>query len=52
MITKIFGHLMGNTIDAYIDDMVIKSKKELDHLKDLAEVFEILKEHKLTLKHG
>ena len=36
-------------MDAYIDDLVVKSKKESDHLNDLIEVFEILKEHKLRL---
>ena len=49
MITKMFKPLMGKTIDAYIDDMVVKSKKDPDHLKDLSEVFAILKEHKLRL---
>ena len=43
MITKMFMHLMNKTMDAYIDDKVVKSKNELDHLKGLAEVFEILK---------
>ena len=36
-------------MDAYINDVVVKSKKEMDHLKDLAEVFTILKGHKLRL---
>ena len=36
-------------MDAYIDNMVVKIKKEPDHLKDVAEVFVILKEHKLRL---
>ena len=49
MITKMFEPLMGKTMDAYIDDMVVKSKKELDHLNDIAKVFKILKEHKLRL---
>ena len=49
MITKIFEPIMDKNMDAYIDDMVVKSKKELDHLKDLAKVFTILKEHKLRL---
>ena len=44
-----FGRLMRSTMDAYIDDMVAKSKEEQDHLKDLTEVFEILQEHKLRL---
>ncbi|GFZ11200.1 hypothetical protein Acr_22g0005980 [Actinidia rufa] len=38
-----------STMDTYLDDMVVKSKEELDQLKDLAKVFDILKEHKLRL---
>ena len=40
---------MGKIVDACIDDMVIKSKKELNHMKDLTEVSSILKEHRLRL---
>ena len=40
---------MDKTIDAYIDDMVVKRKKELDHVSDLTKVFAILKRHKLRL---
>ena len=38
MITKMFEPIMGKTMDAYIDDMVVKSKKNLDHVRDLTEV--------------
>ena len=44
-----FKPQMGKTMDAYIDDMVVKSKQESDHLKNLAEVFAILIKHKLRL---
>lgn len=37
------------TIEAYIDDTVIKGKKAEEHLLDLAKVFEILRHHKLRL---
>ncbi|GFY85297.1 hypothetical protein Acr_04g0000350 [Actinidia rufa] len=37
------------TMDAYIDDMVVKSKEESDHLRDLTEIFAILRQHKLRL---
>ncbi|XP_058208269.1 uncharacterized protein LOC131321289 [Rhododendron vialii] len=40
---------IGHTVEAYIDDLIVKSKKESNHLQDLAEVFEILKLHKLHL---
>ncbi|XP_028124264.1 uncharacterized protein LOC114321279 [Camellia sinensis] len=36
-------------METYIDDMVVKSKREADHLTDLAEMFAILKQHKLRL---
>ncbi|XP_057465711.1 uncharacterized protein LOC130755326 [Actinidia eriantha] len=49
MVTKMFHHVLGRTMDAYIDDMVVKSKEETDHLRDLAEIFAILQKHKLRL---
>jgi len=49
MITKIFEPLLGKTMEAYIDDMVVKSKDEKDHLRDLDEMFQILKKNKLRL---
>ena len=44
-----FELIMGKTMDAYINDMVVKGKKELDHVRDLTEVFAILKKHKRRL---
>ena len=49
MITKMFEPILGSSMDAYIDDMVVKSKEEADHIRDLTEVFDILKRHKLKL---
>ena len=36
-------------MEAYIDDMVIKSRQVEEHLVDLGEVFSVLKEDKLCL---
>ena len=44
MINKIFESIMGKTMDACIDNMVVKSKKELDNAKDLVEVFRYSKD--------
>ena len=49
MITKIFEPILGKTMNAYIDDMVVKSKREPDHVRNLTEVFTILRRHKLRL---
>ena len=45
MITKMFEQIMRKTMDAYINDIVVKSKKEPDHLKDHTKVFIILKKN-------
>lgn len=49
MVTKMFASLLGRTMEAYIDDMVVKSKEKSQHLADLVEMFATLKHHKLRL---
>ena len=36
-------------MEVYIDDMVVKSKQEAQHIDDLKEVFKVLRQHKLHL---
>jgi hypothetical protein len=36
---RVFGELIGRIIEAYVDDIVIKSKKIGDLVPDLTEVF-------------
>ena len=40
---------MGKNIEIYIDDMVVKSKVASEHVRDLGNIFEILRKHKLCL---
>ena len=35
LVTKIFRPLLGNTMEAYSDDMLVKSKERFDHTKHL-----------------
>ncbi|XP_038722022.1 uncharacterized protein LOC120014175 [Tripterygium wilfordii] len=49
MVTKLFGPLIGKTMEVYIDDMVVKSKFQQDHLMHLQEVFDVLKRNDLKL---
>ena len=42
LVTKILRSLLGNTMEAYIDDMLMKSKERFDHTKHLQEAFELL----------
>lgn len=45
MVTTIFKPLMGTVIEAYMDDMVVKSHHAKDHAKHLQQVFELLKKN-------
>ena len=45
--TKMFKSQMGKNIEVYIDDMVVKSKIASEHIGDLANIFKILRGHKL-----
>ena len=49
MVTKMFKDQIENTVEVYIDDMVAKSKKSEEHVPNLVEIFEILRQHKLLL---
>ena len=49
MMTRMFEPQMGKNIEIYIDNMVVKSKVESEHVNDLGNIFEILRKHKLRL---
>ena len=49
MMTKMFESQLGKNIELYIDNMVVKSKVESEHVNDLGNIFTILRKHKLRL---
>ena len=49
MMIRIFKPQLGKNIEFYIDDMVVTSKVESEHINDLEKVFEILRRPKLHL---
>ena len=49
LINNMFFKLMGDTVEAYIDNMVIKSKVAKNHIRDTSEVFEIFRQFKIKL---
>ena len=49
MMTRIFEQQMGKSIEVHIDDMVVKSKLVADHVRDLGDIFRILRKYKLRL---
>jgi len=49
MMTRMFEPQLGKNIEIYIDDIVVKSKLVSEHVRDLENIFEILRKHKLHL---
>ncbi|XP_074266017.1 uncharacterized protein LOC141588475 [Silene latifolia] len=46
---KIFDDMLHDIVECYVDDLVVKSKKRVDHVKDLRTVFERLRKCKLKM---
>ena len=49
LVDFIFRDLLGKTVEAYVDDIVVKSKSQADHPRDLAEVFGTLRRNEMWL---
>jgi hypothetical protein len=46
---RVFEELIGRIIEAYVDDIVVKSKKTDNVVPDLTEVFAKLRQHGVKL---
>jgi len=44
-----FRPQIGRNVEVYVDDMLVKSAKEMQHLDDLQETFDILRRYKMKL---
>lgn len=49
IVNKFFIDIIGNTIEAYIDDMLVKSKVGGNHQRDLERAFAIIRLHNVRL---
>ncbi|XP_019167690.1 PREDICTED: uncharacterized protein LOC109163402 [Ipomoea nil] len=49
MVAKLFKSVLGRNMEAYVDDMIVKSRKATSHAEDLSEVFSIMKKFNLRL---
>ena len=48
MMTRMFEPQLGKSIEVYIDDMVVKSKVVSEHMRDLGDIFEILRSSQIV----
>ena len=44
-----FKDQIGKTMEVYVDDMLVKSKRDVDHVAHLSEMFEILRKYRMKL---
>ena len=49
LVTKMFRSLLGSTMEVYIDDMLVKSKRRPDHVTHLQQAFDLLREYGMKL---
>ena len=49
LVNKIFKHLIGKTMEVYVDDMLVKSLDKEDQIKHHHDAFEVPRHHKMML---
>ena len=52
LMNKMFAQQMGRNVQVYMDDMLVKSRKEEDHLENLRETFDTLRSYNMKLNLG
>jgi len=49
LMDKVFSHLMGQCVEVYVDDMVVKSPSHHQHAEDLSAVLSALRQYNFHL---
>ena len=49
LMNRMFKRQLVNTMEVYIDDMLVKSRRSEDHLTDLGDTFSTLREYRLKM---
>ncbi|CAL1358974.1 unnamed protein product [Linum trigynum] len=49
MVNNVFRKQIGRNVEAYVDDLIVKSRRREDHLEDLRETFQAMRAHNLRL---
>ena len=52
LMNKIFAHQIGRNVQVYMDDMLVKSRREDNHLDDLRETFDTFCSYNMKLNLG
>ena len=49
LVKRMFREEIGKTMEVYVDDMLVKSEKEVDHIRHLERCFDILRKYHMKL---
>ena len=49
LVNRMFSHQIGRNVEVNVDDMLVKSKDEANHLDDLKETFNTLRKYNMKL---
>ena len=52
LMNKMFAHQIGRTVQVYVDNILVKSQQEDDHLDDLKETFDTLRSYNMKLNQN
>ena len=52
LMNKMFAQQIGRNVQVYVDDMLVKRRREEDHLEDLRETFDTLCSYNIKLNPG
>ena len=52
LMNRMFVSQIGRNVQVYVDDMLVKSQREEDHLEDLRETFDTLRSYNMKLNPG
>ena len=52
LMNKMFAHQIGRNVQVYVDNMLVKSQRNDDHLDDLRETFDTLHSYNIKLNPG
>ena len=52
LMNRMFAPQIGRNVQVYVDDILVKSRREEDHLKDLKETFDTHRSYNMRLNPG
>ena len=52
LVNRMFSHQIGRNVEVYVDDVLVKSKDEANHLDNLKETFSTLRKYNMKLNPG